>query len=108
MKLKSVRFKNNIRLPNGSLSSHANMAATTQQISYIELVEGFVVVHRHHMSTIVPLSNVAHCETMEEPAINMFSAGQPKGYSHEQEEGIPTHGKPAKKAKKGRAKTAVL
>lgn len=107
MKLKSVRFKNNIRLPNGSLSSHANMAAVTQQISYIELVEGFVVVHRHHLSTIVPLSNVAHCETIEEPAIDMFSTGQPKGYSHEQEENIPV-GITTKKAKGGGKKAAVL
>jgi hypothetical protein len=108
MKLKSVRFKENVRLPNGSLASFASLESTTQRISYLELVDGFVVLHRQHLSTIVPLSNVSHCETMEEPAIDMFSTGQPKGYSHEQEEGIPPDGKPAKKAKKGRKKAAVL
>ena len=107
MNLKSVRFKNNVRLPNGSLASYAALTDVNQRLSYIELVEGFVVIHRRHLSTVVPLSNVAHCETMEEPAIDMFSIGQPKGYSHEQEENIPV-GKPTKKAKKGRKKTAVL
>lgn len=108
MKLKTVRFKNNVRLPNGSLVSYASLDDRNQRISYIELVDGFVIVHKQHLSVIVPLSNVAHCETMEEPAIDMFSTGQPKGYSHEQEEGIPPDGKPAKKAKKGRKKAAVL
>jgi len=107
MNLKSVRFKNNVRLPNGSLASYAALTDVNQRLSYIELIEGFVVIHRRHLSTVVPLSNVAHCETMEEPAISLFSKEQPKGHSHEQEEGLSAGGKP-KKTKKGRKKAAVL
>jgi hypothetical protein len=107
MKLKSVRFKSNVRLPNGALASYAALTDVNQRLSYIELVEGFVVIHRQHLSTIVPLSNVAHCETMEEPTISLLSKEQPKGHSHEQKEGLGVGGKP-KKTKKGRKKTAVL
>ena len=107
MKLKTVRFKTNIRLPNGTLSSHATVVNPRQRISYIEMVGNFIVIHKDHLSTIVPLSNVAHCETMEEPAINLLTNTAPEGHSHveEAEQGKGTN--PAK-TKKARKKASVL
>ena len=110
MKLKSVRFKTNIRLPNGTLSSHATVVNPRQRLDYIELKDDMVVIHKQHLSTLVPLSNVAHCETLEEPAINQLPtwlSESPESSRHG-EETKQGSGSKSTKAKKERKKASVL
>lgn len=106
MKLKSVRFIHNVRLPNGSISSHATVESDYQRISYIELVPNFVLVHREHKTTAIPLSNVAHCESIEEPAIGLFLENPPEGHSSEEAE--QGKGKNTKTARGRKKKASVL
>ena len=110
MKLKSVKFINNVRIPNCAPSSYASLSTTRQKLDYIELQEDLIVIHKQHLSTLVPLSNVAHCETLEEPAINQLPIRRkesPESSRHGEETKQGQGTKPAK-AKKGRKKASIL
>lgn len=106
MRLKSVQFRDNVRVRHGKLSRLATIEdAQGWGADYIELIDGIVIVHKNHESTCVPLENVDSFETLNEPAIHEFKKEATKD---DKQKGKQAPRGIAKKQTKAKKKTAAV
>jgi hypothetical protein len=88
MILSCVKTIDACRLPNGEVKSFF-CKERTRDVSYIKLVNSFVLIHSKHQTVVVPMSNVSYFKAEDESEL--------PGLGNHGKEGTPQ--KASKKAK---------